>query len=750
MKRCSRWGLVLTYAGLIVVFAAVLLLSSTLTSRNALTGHARNIMENIASYTIDKSSHYLTPARDAARLTLGLSRNNILSAGDAEAMEAYFYEQLFIYPQFSGIYYGTVNGDFIMASRYNARVAGGFFTKIISNRQGTRGVELIYRGADFRVSHRETDPEDPYDPRQRPWFRQAEEKGQLVWTAPYVFFTSQKPGITTANPVYDENGTLTGVIGVDIALDELSTFLSRLKVGQHGLAFIMNESGDLVAYPDVSKLRQPEGEKFRLSTIGELDDPIARTAFLSLGERAASLSGSGPTFTSFDHEGERFNAMFAPFSDPQWPWTIGIYLPENDYLGALKQNALLNVGVSVVAVLLAGLLGLAISRRLDRARVAAEVADQAKSRFLARMSHDIRTPMNALLGANELLAETELTDEQRQYLKLSRSAGSVLHDLVSDVLDMAKIESGELSPAALPFRLREILEETCSVFALGAQEKGLVFHCSVNPDVPDALIGDPALLKQVLVNLIGNALKFTEQGSISLEVSRLEPDGRGQGETLAFTVRDTGPGIPKDQHEAVFEHFTRLPNPGCKEQGTGLGLSICRLLVQALSGRIELASEPGKGSAFRVLLPFERAEPGDEALERPQDAEETRLRSLRVLLVDDDEANRLIMELFLRGQDVRMKVAENGQEAVRACSEQDFDLVIMDLEMPVMDGFTATRRIRAVEAGRNTPPVPIVALTAHASLDTAEEALRAGCTEHLPKPIRKDSLLALLRRYAKV
>ncbi len=735
----------LSYTGLILIFAAIILLSSTLSSRQTLLSHARSIMTNIASFTIDKSSNYLIPAGDAARLTLGLSKSNILSSNDGSAMESYFYEQLFINPQFSGIYYGTVDGEFIMASRYNKLEQGGYYTKIISNSDKGRRVELINRNAKFQVTQRRFDLDDNYDPRKRPWFQKAVNAEGLIWTAPYIFFTSKKPGITTANPVLDSSGTLHGVIGVDIALDELSIFLSTLTVGQHGLAFIMNQSGAIVAYPDITKLRQPSGDKFRLTNISELDDDIARLAYESLELGDNSFALDEPVFTSFSSSGKKFHAMFAPFSDPQWPWVIGIYLPEDDYLGALKENALFNIGISVVAVLLAGLFGLAVARRLDTARLAAEAADKAKSQFLASMSHEIRTPMNALLGAGELMQETKLTSEQQRYLKLFRNAGSVLHELISDILDLAKVESGEFTITKVPFNLRKTVEEICSVLSPRALKKGLEFTCEVDPDTPNHLIGASARIKQVLVNLIGNAIKFTQTGKIEVLVAPCGPK-LDNAVTLEFTVKDTGIGIPLLMQEAIFDSFIQVNNSAkMSASGTGLGLAICRNLVTLMGGTIELSSEEAKGSTFRFTLHFEKQGSTSSSLA----ANEEDKRSLRILLVDDDKAIQLVLELFIKERNDTLTLAVDGHDALEKYAHETFDLVLMDLEMPVMNGYESTQQIRELERKRGLPPVPVVALTSHYAIDLESMGQDVGFAEHLTKPFRKSELTDMLDRYAR-
>lgn len=747
MKFTSRWSIISIYAGLIVVFAAMLLFSSTITSRKALLGHARNIMANIASYTTDKSSNYLLPARDAARLTRGLAKSNILSQNNSAAMEAYFYEQLFIYPQFSGIYFGTVDGEFIMASRYNKFEYGGYFTKTINKTEGERRVSLVYRDPNFKATERRFDSTDDYDPRERPWFQMAKEKEGLIWTSPYVFFTSKKPGITTANPVYGPDGELRGVIGVDIALDELSIFLSRLKVSENGLAFIMNVSGDVVAYPDLAKVKTPVGDKLRLTTIEELDDAVARKAYETIAPpKGQPFLLNESVFTSFEHRGETWHAMFAPFGEVDWPWVIGIYLPENDYLGTIKKNGIFNIGISVIAVILGGIIGLLVARRLMLHRREAEAAANAKSHFLARMSHEIRTPMNALLGASELLSETELTVKQKQYLNLFQNAGGVLHDLVSDVLDFSAIEAGKITIAHKPFPLRQTLEETCSVLSLGAHEKGLEFACNIAPATPNLLIGDSARIKQVLVNLIANAVKFTDTGTIEVRcvpVGTMDSDNA----TLAFSVRDTGIGIPEEMQTRVFKSFTQVDQTSAQGlAGTGLGLAISRHLVELMGGRIDLSSEPGKGSIFRCLLPLKicgRAEAGMPDATRVT----TSSKGLHVLLVDDDESNRLILDMFLRGAGHLSTTVSSGKTALETLKSQSFDLVLMDIEMPGMTGHETAQRIRRMEEELARTPVPLIAISGHTELGESNNA--AEFDELLTKPIKKGDLLALLERYAK-
>ncbi|MUM77086.1 response regulator [Pseudodesulfovibrio sp. F-1] len=755
MRIPSRLVITSVFAGLVVVLAALIIVSSALTSRTVLSRHARTIMENIASYTIDKAQSHLIPARQAARLTRGLSRTNIVSSRDTDSMVAYFYEQLYLYPQFSGIYFGSKDGEFIMASRYNLIAPGGYYTKIVRIDGLRRSVEQIYKAADGSMIRRQFDPTDTFDPRTRPWYTRAHTANALAWTDPYIFFTSQKPGITTANPVYDGNGEFVGIIGVDIGIEELSTFISKLNVSENGLAFIMSRSGDIIAYPEMDKLRRADGaDRSRLTRITELDDPVGREAFLSLGLPPDNLHLEEPVFTSFALNGERYNAMFAPFSDSEWPWVIAIYMPEDDYLGAIKTNSTQNILIALVAVVIALAMGLLVASKLSRAREMAEGADEAKSHFLARMSHEIRTPMNAMLGAGELLAETRLNGDQRRYVAIYQSAGEHLRELVRDVLDLSRFESGRFRLECTPFNLRSTIDKACALFTLEARNKGLDLHCRFEPGTPEHLMGDPTALRQVLVNLMSNAVKFTRQGSVILGVRCVEaPAAKDEAgnETvlLEFSVSDTGIGIPADKQALVFERFSQADGSTSRKYGgTGLGLAICRTLVRHMGGDIALRSAPEAGTAitFSVRLALD---PSGGIRETPTPPRPPRPDSepRRILLVEDDERNRLLFTLFLKDIPHSLDTAENGEEALRKHFAAPYDLILMDIEMAGMDGYQTTQAVRARERETGLPEVPIVAVTAHALTEAETKSRMHGCTGFLAKPVTKAALRETVERH---
>lgn len=755
MRIPAKFGLIFGFSGLIIVFTSLIILSSSLTSKSALSRHARTIMENIASYTIEKSESHLLPARNAAHLTLGLSQNDIISGNKANTMAAYLYEQLFLYPQFSALLFGDANGQFIMASRYNELEDGGFYTKIIRIQDDERTVEQVYKSPTGHLIRHQYDPDDNYDPRTRPWFIQAKTANKLIWTDPYIFYTSKKPGITAASPVHDNLGNFLGVVGVDIGIDKLSTFISKLKIGKSGRAFILSQSGDVIAYPDVSKtLKTTDAGKARLTKIIELDDPITREAFLSLGLPHDKLYLDKPVFTSFVMNGEKYNAMFAPFEGGQWPWIIGIYMPEDDYLGPIKDNRTVNILIALVAVIIALFIGLVVARKLNVAREMAEIADKAKSQFLARMSHEIRTPMNAILGAGELLSETRLNGDQKRYVSIYQSAGEHLRDLISDVLDISKIEAGKFKLQHIPFNLHALIEKTCTVFSLEAADKGLQLSCTITTGTPEHLMGDPTALKQILINLLGNAIKFTPAGSVRLTVdgiARRSAEGVPDWVTLEFSVVDTGIGISKDKQAAVFERFIQADGSTSRKYGgTGLGLSISRSLVTIMGGELSITSQPGKGSTFAFTVQL-RLDPhfgaAVESIDPAQHVKQSDSAIRRILLVEDDERNRLLFTMFLKDIPHTLDTATGGEEALAKHFKEPYDLILMDIEMAGMDGYKATETIRAKEKAEGWAITPIIAVTAHAIKEAEDKSRECGCTDYLAKPVTKADLRLTIEKY---
>ncbi|MEF3698611.1 hybrid sensor histidine kinase/response regulator [Desulfolutivibrio sp.] len=411
--------------------------------------------------------------------------------------------------------------------------------------------------------------------------------------------------------------------------------------------------------------------------------------------------------------------------------------------------------------------------RLRDAKFSAEQAAMAKSEFLARMSHEIRTPINIIMGMADLLSESGLSDRQRRYVSSFQSAGELLLAIINDILDFSKIEAGRIELEHVVFSLNEELRRVADLAAFRATGKGLGFTWTIAEDVPDFVVGDPARLRQVLMNLLGNALKFTVSGEVRLRVERNAATARsggpgpGEGFLARFTITDTGIGIPQKVLGDIFEHFTQADVSTSRQYGgTGLGLAICRRLVDLMGGAITVTSEEGQGSVFsftamldvartgsvpdtsRTVAP-ETGFPAGEALSVDPPAFRLRFsgKPSTILLAEDNEANRNVVRLFLADQPVEIFVAENGLQAVELVRDRVFDLVFMDVEMPGMDGLAATRAIRNMERQSGRAAAPVIALTAHAFQEHRRQCLEAGCTDFVTKPVGKARLLQVLDAY---
>ncbi|NDV22086.1 hybrid sensor histidine kinase/response regulator [Desulfovibrio sp. JC022] len=745
MNYIKKWWLALCFISLTIILTTIIIIPHSTTSRNALSGLARDIMLNISAYTLDKSESYLRPAENAAELTRFLADSNIVSSDNYENMIKYFSEQLSLYRQLSGIYYGTIKGEFFMVSRSDDKIKNGLLSKTILFENGARKVTKIWSTADQKIMQRDLVPLDKYDPRKRPWFIEALMANDVIWTEPYIFFTSQEPGITTASPVYNKKGELQGVVGVDITIAELSTFLSTLSIGRNGKAFIVDTSGNVVAFPDLEALKQTsQNNKIRLSKINELSDPACRKAYKSLKLSPDQLPQK-PVFTSFEHQGSRYNAVFTPFKNAHWPWIIGLYIPENDYLGEIKEDHRLSLVTAALAILLSGLIGWIVARKINAAKEEAIAANHAKSHFLAVMSHEIRTPMNVILGTTDLLKDSTPREDQKKYIKLLDNAGEGLLSLINDILDMSKVEAGLLDLESINFNPSKIMRQCCNVFEHSASNKGIELACRIDGKLPDLVEGDPVRVKQVLLNLIGNAVKFTDSGGVYVQAGHtILADGKVE---LQFEIQDTGPGIPENRQDAIFEHFTQADNSITREyQGTGLGLSISKKLCELMNGNITVSSSPGNGSTFIFTITLKEIPASAASEDNTDKLTENRTLPRKVLLIEDNKSNRLLFKHFISESPHTMKCASNGEEGIELYKEFQPDIIFMDIEMPVMDGYKATEEIRDWERIIGLSPVPIIALSAHAIKGTAESARNAGCSSYMTKPITKLQFLERIER----
>jgi len=377
-----------------------------------------------------------------------------------------------------------------------------------------------------------------------------------------------------------------------------------------------------------------------------------------------------------------------------------------------------------------------VLERHREAEAKALEASRAKSQFLANMSHEIRTPLNGVVGMVQLLAESPLDEEQRQHAEVALSSAEALLDLVNDILDISKIEAGRLEMENIPFDLVALLAEVGRHLEERARSKGLESQSEIDPFLAGRFHGDPARIRQILLNLVGNALKFTETGHINLIAEPLEETEEGM--FAKFSVSDTGIGIPPEVQSVIFETFTQADASTTRRfGGSGLGLSISRQLVRRMGGEIAMTSSPGGGSTFWFTLRLRRA-PRDQEASKPTEA--ILPEGTRILVVEDNVTNQKVAVGILTRAGCRCQVTDNGQAALSALEREDFDLVLMDCQMPVMDGYEATRRIRDPASKVRNHAIPIVAMTANAMSGDREKALEAGMDGFVTKPVSQNGL----------
>ncbi len=437
--------------------------------------------------------------------------------------------------------------------------------------------------------------------------------------------------------------------------------------------------------------------------------------------------------------------------DKQSIWIQGSYTPVKNAYGEILKIIKMAIDVTEKRQLAEHLEKK--NKELLTVAAKAKAATYAKSVFLANMSHEIRTPLNSIIGVTDTLAETVLDIQQASFVEILQRANHQLMTIINDVLDLSKVEAGEIEIKALPFHMQKVLDDLSAVLGFRAKEKSLDLQIRVDPDVEEFFLGDSDRLRQILMNLLNNSIKFTHQGSVSLTVTKNRSKRSGN---LLFCIADTGIGIPRQKFKDIFRPFTQAdPTTTRRYGGTGLGLSITQKMVNLMQGDIWLESEMNVGSVFYFTVNMPVTTEKVAALNNPlqgkfqlMDVKHAFVNSrLRILVVDDVDDNRNLLGIYLQKTVHDISFASSGTEALDLISQNNYDIIFMDVQMPEMDGYEATRRIRELESEKGRDAARIVACTANAFSEDVRKSLQAGCDLHLSKPIRKDTLLKTISFY---
>ena len=647
MKFSLASILAISLAGLQFLAIIVVVSTSYVSSERAMLEHARDLLAEAGKNAGEQSMGFLQPAYEAAELSKRVIESGIVPEDDFTRMEAFLFDTLQIAPQISGLYYGNEAGDFVYVMRSDG--PGPYRTKIMHSPDGARIAQFIWREADFSSVETASDRDDPFDPRTRPWYELAVAEQNTIWTAPYIFFSSQQPGISVAAPVL-QDGQLKGVIGVDIEIAAISGFLSQLSISESGSALMLNVNGDVIAHPELAEILVQDDEAgLSFVSIDEIDDPLARAAFTGLAS-SGTVEVARDTQFAFEFDGERYVSLAKPLSGTDLPWTIALYAPENAFTQSIKDNRRRNIWLAAGISFLTAIAGLVIAELILKPVRAFAVRTSLVSQGEVSATEPLPRTYNELKKANETLigeiaqrrdGDAKIGELSRDLAHFSRvnlmgqMATGLAHELsqpltaisqnadaalttarqnhpgdtdLQDILtelDEQAHRGGDILRALRgfvrrdeseihPFDLGELMVQTDRLLHHEAEAQGITLTFDIAP-LP-LVIGNRIQIAQVLINLIRNAMEaITDAQS---PVRTIAISAHPKDDALEVWVEDTGPGISPDV--TLFKQFETS-----KQDGMGLGLSICRTIAEANDGRLWFDKDHGPGARFCLRLPVQ-------------------------------------------------------------------------------------------------------------------------------------------------